>query len=264
MLTHAVIVGTEPALDLLSLPGTKDAYARPSREQPARARPWDDHRMELALAIACSLAFALTNGFHDAADAIATLVATRGASPGHAIVLSAVFNMLGAIIAGTAVADTIGGIVVVPQDLAVAVIGSGVLGATVWNVIMWRRGLPSSSGHALVGGLVGAALATSGIDGVLWGGIDGWRPVGVFGVVIALAVSPVIGLAFGTAIARLTRWATRRATRRVHAPIRFGEWAMSAALSFSHGFNDGQQAMGVTAALLVASGHLTPSPCCSG
>jgi PiT family inorganic phosphate transporter len=212
--------------------------------------------MELALAIACSLAFALTNGFHDAANAIATLVATRGASPGHSIVLSAVFNMLGATIAGTAVADTIGGIVVVPPDVAVAVIGSGVLGATVWNVITWRRGLPSSSGHALVGGLVGAALATSGADGVLWGGIHGWRPVGVFGVVIALAVSPVIGLVFGTAIARLTRWATRRATGRVHAPIRFGEWAMSAALSFSHGSNDGQKAMGVTAALLVAGGHL--------
>jgi len=209
--------------------------------------------MELALAIACSLAFALTNGFHDAANAIATLVATRGASPGHAIVLSAVFNMLGAIIAGTAVADTIGGIVVVPQDLAVAVIGSGVLGATVWNVITWRRGLPSSSGHALVGGLVGAALATSGIDGVLWGGIDGWRPVGVFGVVIALAVSPVIGLVFGTAIARLTRWATRRATRRVHAPIRFGEWAMSAALSFSHGSNDGQKGMGLIMLILIGT-----------
>lgn len=212
--------------------------------------------MELALAIACSLAFALTNGFHDAANAVATLVATRGASPGHSIVLSAVFNMLGATIAGTAVADTIGGIVVVPPDVAVAVIGSGVLGATVWNVITWRRGLPSSSGHALVGGLVGAALATSGVDGVLWGGIHGWRPVGVFGVVIALAVSPVIGLVFGTAIARLTRWATRRATGRVHTPIRFGEWAMSAALSFSHGSNDGQKAMGVTAALLVAGGHL--------
>ena len=212
--------------------------------------------MSLALAVACSLAFSLTNGFHDAANAIATLVATRGARPGQAVALSAVFNMLGAVLVGTAVADTIAGIVTVPADQGVAVIGAGALAATLWNVATWRRGLPSSSGHALVGGLVGAALATTGVDGVNWGGIDGWRPSGVFGVLIALAVSPVIGFVFGTTVSRLVRLALRRGTRRLAGPVRGSEWAMSAALSFSHGANDAQKAMGVTAAILLAGGRL--------
>ena len=156
--------------------------------------------MELGLAIAFSIAFALTNGFHDAANAIATLVATRGARPGQAIVLAAVFNMLGALLVGTAVADTIAGIVTVPAAEAVEVIGSGVLAATLWNLLTWWRGLPSSSAHALVGGLVGSAFAEAGVDAVQWGGLDGWKPVGVFGVLIALAVSPLLGLGFGLAL----------------------------------------------------------------
>lgn len=212
--------------------------------------------MELALAIAFSIAFAFTNGFHDAANAIATLVATRGASPQQAIALAAVFNMLGALLVGSAVADTIAGIVSVPPSEAVEVIGSGVLAATLWNVLTWWRGLPSSSAHALVGGLAGAAFAEAGIHAIHWGGLEGLKPVGVWGVMIALAVSPVLGFGFGLAFARLDRWLLRRATRRVRTPIRGSEWAMSAALSFGHGANDAQKAMGVVAALLVASGHL--------
>jgi inorganic phosphate transporter, PiT family len=211
--------------------------------------------VELAFAIGVAIAFALTNGFHDAANAIATLVATRGARPGQAIAISTVFNMVGALLLGTAVADTIAGIVTVAPSLAVTVIGSGALSATLWNLLTWWRGLPSSSGHALVGGLVGAAVAESGIHAVRWGGLNGWKPVGVFGVLIALAVSPVIGLLFGLAFARLNRRLLRRATRRVKAPIRGAEWVMSAALSLSHGANDGQKAMGIIAALLLASGH---------
>jgi PiT family inorganic phosphate transporter len=212
--------------------------------------------MSLALAVACSFAFSLTNGFHVAANAIATLVATRGARPAQAVALSAVFNMLGAVLIGTAVADTIAGIVKVPSGQGVAVIGAGALAATLWNIATWRRGLPSSSGHALVGGLVGAAVATTGIDGINWGGIDGWRPSGVFGVLIALALSPAVGLVFGTAVAGLIHLALRRGTRRLAGPVQAGEWAMSAALSFSHGANDAQKAMGVTAAILLAGGRL--------
>lgn len=212
--------------------------------------------MELWIAVSFALAFALTNGLHDAANAIATLVATRGARPGPAIVLSAVFNMLGALLVGTAVADTIAGIVTVDVAEAVAVIGSGALAAVLWNLLTWWRGLPSSSGHALVGGLVGAALAAEGLDAVRWGGLDGWKPVGVFGVLIALAVSPVLGLGFGFGAIRLSRTALRRATRRVRQPVHQAQWAMSAALSFSHGANDAQKAMGVVGALLVADGRL--------
>lgn len=217
----------------------------------------DDHRpVALGLAITFALAFALTNGFHDAANSIATLVATRGARPGQAVALSAVFNVLGVLLVGSAVASTIAGITTVDPSIAVEVIGSGVLAAVIWNVLTWRVGLPSSSGHALVGGLVGSALTAAGLDAVNWGGLDGWRPVGVFGVLIALAVSPTIGLAGGFLLVRLAPHVLGRATRRVAAPIRGGQWAMSAALSFAHGANDGQKAIGVIVALLVASGHL--------
>ena len=140
--------------------------------------------------------FALTNGFHDAANAIATLVVTRGAKPGQAIVLSAGFNVLGVLLAGTAVAGTIAGITTVRPSLAVAVIGAGVLASVVWNVLTWvsgcRRALVMRWWWA-----VGSALASSGIDAVRWGGFDSWKPVGVFGVLVALAVSPAIGLALG-------------------------------------------------------------------
>ena len=212
--------------------------------------------MELYLAIAFSITFALTNGFHDAANAVATLVATRGATPGQAITLSAVFNMLGAIVVGTAVADTIAGIVTVPAESAVAVIGSGALAATLWNVLTWAKGLPSSSAHALVGGLVGAGLVEGGTDAINWGGMNGLHPVGVLGVAIVLAISPLVGFGFGYLFLRLARRLLRRATRRIVTPIRSSEWAMSAALSFGHGANDGQKAMGVVAALLLATGHL--------
>ena len=211
--------------------------------------------MALWLSVSFGFVFAFTNGFHDAANAIATLVGTRGARPGQAIVLSAVFNMLGALLFGTAVADTIAGIVPVHGADAVAVIGSGTLGAVVWNVLTWWRGLPSSSAHALVGGLVGAEIAAAGADAVRWGGLDGWKPVGVLGILIALALSPLIGFFSGALLIRLDRRLLRRATRRIGEPIRLGEWGMSAALSFSHGANDAQKSMGVIAALLLAAGH---------
>jgi PiT family inorganic phosphate transporter len=215
----------------------------------------------LILAVGFAVTFALTNGFHDASNAIATLVATRGATPGQAVALSAVFNMAGAVLLGTAVADTIGKIVTVPQGQMVAVVGAGLAGATAWNLITWWRGLPSSSGHALVGGLVGAA----GADGILsgstgsvhWGGFDGWHPTGVIGVLVALLISPVLGFAVAFLLLRFLRLVSRRWTTRWINPVRTGGWIAAAGLSFSHGSNDAQKAMGVIAVLLLASGHTT-------
>jgi PiT family inorganic phosphate transporter len=215
----------------------------------------------LILAVGFAVTFALTNGFHDASNAIATLVATRGATPGQAVALSAVFNMAGAVLLGTAVADTIGKIVTVPQGQMVAVVGAGLAGATTWNLITWWLGLPSSSGHALVGGLVGAA----GADGILsgstgsvhWGGFDGWHPTGVIGVLVALLISPVLGFAVAFLLLRFLRLVSRRWTTRWINPVRAGGWIAAAGLSFSHGSNDAQKAMGVIAVLLLASGHTT-------
>jgi len=212
--------------------------------------------MTVWLGVSFALAFAFTNGFNDAASTIATLVATRGAPPGQAALLSAVFNMLGAVLVTTAVAGTIAGIVTVPRGHAVSVISSGVLAATLWNLATWWRGLPSSSSHALVGGLAGAGLAEAGLGAIRWGGLHGWRPVGVFGVLIGLALSPLLGLACSFIFVHASRRPLRRATRGLRTPIRSAGWAMSAALSFSHGANDAQKSMGVIAALLVADGRL--------
>ena len=209
----------------------------------------------LALAIALAIAFATTNGLHDASNAIATLITTRAARPAQAIVLAAVFNLLGPLLLGAAVADTIAGIVTVSPSVAVEVIGSGLAAAVAWNLVTWRLGLPSSSGHALVGGLVGAALAEGGVGAVNWGGFDGWHPVGVIGTLVALAVSPVLGALAALVLIRALRRLARRATRRCDAPMRGAQWVTSAALAFSHGANDAQKSVGVIAALLLAGGE---------
>ena len=210
----------------------------------------------LGLAVLLAIAFAATNGIHDASNAIATLVATRAATPGQAIVMAAICNMLGPLLLGAAVADTIGGIVTVAPSSAVAVIGSGLAAAVCWNLVTWRLGLPSSSGHALVGGLVGAALADGGVHAVNWGGFDGWHPVGVAGTLVALAISPLLGALAALLAIRALRRAARRGTRRLRSPVRGAEWGTSAALAFSHGANDAQKSIGVVAALLLATGHI--------
>jgi PiT family inorganic phosphate transporter len=209
----------------------------------------------LAIALGLAFAFALTNGFHDASNAIATLVATRAATPAQAIALAAVFNMLGPILVGSAVAATIATIVQVSASETVAVIGSGLIGATGWNLLTWWRGLPSSSGQALVGGLVGAALVEGGTTAVNWGGFNGWRPVGVIGTLVALAISPVIGGVAAFVVLRSLQRLLRRASSRMRAPVNSGQWVGSAALAFSHGSNDAQKAVGLIAALLLAGGQ---------
>ncbi len=210
----------------------------------------------LVIAILLAIGFAITNGLHDASNAIATLVATRAATPLQGILLAAVFNLLGPLLLGAAVADTIGGIVTVAPSVATEVIGSGLAAAVAWNLLTWRWGLPSSSGHALVGGLVGAALAEGGVAAVRWGGLDGLHPVGVFGTLIALAISPLLGALGALVVIRSLRRLARRATRRWHGPVGGSQWVTSAALAFSHGANDAQKSVGVIAALLLATGHV--------
>jgi PiT family inorganic phosphate transporter len=209
---------------------------------------------QLLLGVVLALAFAVTNGLHDASNAIATLVATRAATPAQAIAMATVFNMLGPLLLGAAVADTIGGIVSTGQADAVAVIGAGLAAAVAWNLLTWHQGIPSSSGHALVGGLVGAAVVAGGPDAVNWGGFDGWHPTGVIGTLAALAVSPVLGAVAAVLAIRALRRGARRATRRWNTPVRGSELTMSGVLAISHGANDAQKAVGVVAALLLAAG----------
>ncbi len=215
----------------------------------------------LVVAVVMALLFAFTNGVHDAANAIATLVATRAARPGTAVLLAGAGNIVGPLVLGSAVANTIAGIVTVPTNDVIQVLGAALTGAVAWNALTWWRGLPSSSGHALLGGLVGAALAEGGTGSVDWGGFDGIKPVGVIGVAVVLTIAPVLGFVAGLVVDRALRRVAQRSTRRVRGPVRAGQWAMSEGLALSHGANDAQKAVGVVALLLVAGGelqHLAP------
>ena len=210
----------------------------------------------LIAAIALAFAFAATNGLHDASNAIAAPVATRAMRPLQAALLAAVFNLLGPLLLGAAVANTVAGIVKVAPADATIVIGAALAAAVTWNLLTWWLGLPSSSGHALLGGLVGAALVDGGLHAVRWGGLEGGHPVGVLGTLLALAVAPAAGVLVALLAIRFVRAGTHRATRRWRGPVQAGQWVMSAGLAFSHGANDSQKAIGLVAALLLASGHV--------
>lgn len=215
--------------------------------------------MAEVIAVCVAFAYALTNGFLDSGNAVATLVATRAARPGAALALGATATFVGALVVGTAVATTIAGIVDLAADEAVAAIGAGLTAAALWNLLAWARGLPSSGAHALVGGLTGAAFVEAGADAVRWGGLDGWRPVGVLGVLAALAFAPALGLLAGSAACWGSRRLLRRATRSLAVPVRAGHWAGATCLALAQGANDAQKTMGAATAVLVASGRIQTS-----
>ena len=203
-----------------------------------------------------SLAFGLVNGVHDAGNAIAAPVVTRALRPGPAVVLAAVFHVLGAVVLGTAVAATVAGIIAVPATQTLVVVGAAVTGALIWNSATLWWGLPCSSGHCLVGALAGAALAEGGTGAVHWGGLDGLRPVGVWGSLIWLVLSTAVAVPLAALGIALATRVLRRATRAVTRPVRGGEVATSAALAFAHGSNDAQKTMGLITLALVGAGRL--------
>lgn len=210
----------------------------------------------LVVVVLLGIAFDFSNGFHDSSNSIATLVATRAARPGPAVALASFFTILGPILLATAVADTIGGIVTLDESETLLVLLSALLAALAWNLLTWWRGLPSSSSHALVGGLVGAGLVMAGASAINWGGFNGIEPFGVFGVLVGLAISPVLGGLVALVVSLAARRATRRASKAVAKPIRGGEWVTAATLSFTHGANDAQKTMGVITLALVAGGAI--------
>jgi inorganic phosphate transporter, PiT family len=210
----------------------------------------------LVLVVVLAVAFDVTNGFHDSSNSVAAPVATRAMRPATAVTVAAVFTILGPVLAGTLVADTVGGLITVGQDNTLAILLASLVAAVAWNLITWWRGLPSSSSHALVGGLVGAGIVVGGLTAVQWGGFDGWRPIGVAGVLVALAVSPVVGGLAGWLGEFTARRSLRRAQRGVNRPILRGEWVTSAALAFAHGTNDAQKTMGLITLALVATGMI--------
>ena len=207
----------------------------------------------VVLVIGLALAFDYTNGFHDAANSIATVTATRVLTPGRAVVWAAFFNFIAFLVFGTEVASTIATDVVDPAShvLTVGVIFAGLVGAIGWNILTFYLGLPSSSSHALVGGMAGAAVARAGFDVLV---PEGLRKIGVF-----IVLSPLIGLALGLIVTVFIMWSFHR-VRRVETLNHFfrrGQLVSAAAFSLGHGANDAQKTMGIIFALLIASGKAT-------
>jgi PiT family inorganic phosphate transporter len=204
------------------------------------------------LIIIIALVFDYVNGWHDAANSIATVVSTRVLSPGLAVVWAAFFNFVAFAIFGTRVAKTIGAdlvnIKLIDEKWQLWVLLCALLGAIIWDVITWYYGLPSSSSHALVGGLAGAAIAAyRGYDGLLKP--EGWIKTGAF-----IIVSPLVGFILGFAIMTAILWIFRRySPDRVDKTFRKGQLVSAALYSLGHGGNDAQKTMGIIAGVLVAS-----------
>ncbi|MGB7979733.1 MAG: inorganic phosphate transporter [Candidatus Nanopelagicales bacterium] len=211
----------------------------------------------LVAVVVLALGFDLTNGFHDSSNSLAAPVATRAMTPRQALVVTATFTLLGPIVAGTAVADTVGGLITVGSKDILAILLAALIASTTWNLLTWRFALPSSSSHALVGGLVGAALVLGGSSSVNWGRFDGWRPAGVAGVLVALAISPLLGAIAGWLAEAAGRRALRRADRAITGPLERGQWVTCASLAFAHGSNDAQKTMGLITLALLSAGSLT-------
>lgn len=209
------------------------------------------------LVSAVALFFAFTNGFQDSSATVATMVACRAASPKVSVLFSATFGFLGAILGGSAVAFTIQGLVHVPeQEVLLPMLLAAVLSAASWNLVTWWFGLPSSSTHALVGGLVGAGLAGAGTDSISWGTselMDG-EFTGLVKVLLLLILSVIIGFTAGYVMKKASLVLLRNAKRSVNDPIRRVQYLTTAILSFSHGANDGQKQMGIMTVALLAGG----------
>jgi inorganic phosphate transporter, PiT family len=200
--------------------------------------------------IAVALVFDYINGFHDAANSIATIVSTRVLSPGQAVIWAAFFNFVAAFGFGTAVARTIGKGMIDIRFVTFGVIFAGLMGAIIWDLITWYLGLPTSSSHALIGGYAGAACARAMSFRVI-------EPSGWSKTLIFIVVSPIIGMLAGLALMTATFWIFRRVTpQRVDRWFRRLQLVSAAAFSISHGTNDAQKTMGIIAGVLFTAGYI--------
>ncbi len=197
--------------------------------------------------IALALLFDFMNGFHDAANSIATIVSTGAMRPQYAVIWAALFNFLSFLVFGVAVATTIGKGIVSPSIIDTSVIFGALFGATAWNFITWRFGIPSSSSHALVGGLAGAAVAKGGTGTLVASGF--------IKTTAAIVLSPLLGFVLGLLLMFGTSWASARSTpRKVDQRFRGLHYLSAALYSLGHGGNDAQKTMGVIWALLISAG----------
>jgi len=203
----------------------------------------------IILIIGIALVFDFTNGMHDAANSVATIVSTRVLSPKQAVIWAAFFNFVAFIIFGTAVATTIGKGLIDITIVDPLVIFGGLFGAILWNILTWYLGLPSSSSHSLMGGYLGAAVAKAGFRVVI---VSGWIKIAIF-----IVLAPMIGLGLGFALKVLTTWVVyKKPLSFINLWSKRMQFVSAALYSLGHGGNDAQKTMGIIASLLYSSGHM--------
>lgn len=199
--------------------------------------------------IGTALIFDFLNGLHDAANSIATVVSTRVLRPFMAVLWAAFFNFIAFLVFGLSVAETVGKGIVEPSTVNLAVIFAALCGAIVWNVVTWLLGIPSSSSHALIGGLVGAAIARAGFKAVVWSGF--------FKTAAAIVVSPLLGFVLALVLVAAVSWIFVRSTPlRVDTIFRTLQLVSAALYSLGHGANDAQKTMGIISVLLYSQGYM--------
>ena len=209
----------------------------------------DANFLAVAALIVVALVFDYINGFHDAANSIATVVSTRVLTPGKAVVWAAFFNFVAAFTFGTAVAKTVGSGLVDISVVTFAVIFAGLMGAIIWDLITWYYGLPTSSSHALIGGYAGAAITKAGWGAIL---IAGWTKTLIF-----IVLAPLIGMSLGFLLMVIILWTfSRTSPGRVDHWFRRLQLLSAAAYSLGHGGNDAQKTMGIIAGALFAGGYI--------
>ena len=203
----------------------------------------------ILLLIGLALLFDFLNGFHDSANSIATIVSTRVLSPRRAVIWAAFFNFVAFLLLDLSVAKTMGSGIVNTAVIDQHIIFGALVGACIWDVITWFFGLPSSSSHALIGGLIGSAMVKCGTTGLVWSGI--------FKTVAFIFISPIFGMILGMGIGIIVYWTFRKFTpRAVDHVFRKGQLVSAALYSIGHGGNDAQKTMGIITSLLLSAGLL--------
>jgi PiT family inorganic phosphate transporter len=199
--------------------------------------------------IAVALLFDFLNGLHDAANSIATIVSTRVLRPQYAVAWAAFFNFIAFAVFGLHVAQTIGTGIIHPEVIDAQVIFAALIGAIVWNLVTWALGMPSSSSHALIGGLLGAGMAKAGISVAVWSGLSK--------TLLAIVLSPLAGFLLALVLTAIVSWASVRSTPfAVDRAFRILQFVSASLYSLGHGGNDAQKTMGIIAVLLYSQGHL--------
>lgn len=201
----------------------------------------------ISILVALALVFDFLNGFHDSANVVATMISSRAMSPRAALFIAALANFIGPFLFGVAVAKTVGKEVVNPSSITIAIVLAALVSASLWNIVTWYFGIPSSSSHALIGGIIGAVLVGSGYQAI--------RLTGLWVVGSALFLSPLIGFVIGMVTMRITLTAAKGATPKANTFFKRAQVPTAIALALSHGTNDAQKTMGIITMGLVVLGY---------